>query len=288
MRTITKIFNNNIVSAVGEDGEDVILVGAGVGYLASKGHVADESRIEREFHLTGALRGGAYRILVELPYDIITAVSAASQDLAQRHGVVLTAGVEVALADHISQAVTRARTGTSIYNSMLWETKMTYPREFAMALEVLDVIRRELGTKLPLDEAGFVALHLAHSGLLDTPESGLALGATLHDIIELVETELGVSLDQSSPTITRFLTHVKFVVQRVTRSQTYSGEFDDFFAALKKEREHLYLTAVHIGDYLADRYGASLSEEEHMYLVLHLYRLEAELDPRSISEGTLT
>lgn len=277
MRTITKIFNNNIVSAIDDKGEDVILVGAGVGYLTSKGKAVDEGRVEREFHLTGQARSGAFRILLELPYPIIAATARVSAYLSENHNIHLTPAVEVGLGDHLAQAVKRVEGGTSIYNSMLWETKMMYPAEFAIALHVLDVIQAELDTKLPLDEAGFITLHLVNSGLVGDTTQAMSLGNALHEVVAIVEHDLGISLDDSTPTITRFLTHVKFVIQRVTRNQVYNGQFYDYFAALKAEHENVYACAVHIGDYLDREFNAHISEEEHMYLMLHLVRLEDEL-----------
>lgn len=67
MRTVTKVFNNNIVHAVGHDGEDVILVGAGIGFRASRGDAVNEERVEREFHPTGLVPSGAFRVLLDLP-----------------------------------------------------------------------------------------------------------------------------------------------------------------------------------------------------------------------------
>lgn len=277
MRIIKKIFNNNIVNVVDENGEDVILVGAGVGYLTSKGRAIDESKVEREFHLTGQAKSGAFRILLELPYSIIHATAKVSEYLKAVHNIVLTPTVEVGLADHLAQAVKRVEDGTPIYNSMLWETKMTYPSEFAIALQVLDVIHTELGTKLPLDEAGFVTLHLVNSGLVGDTTEAMSLGNALHEIVAIVEEDLHISLDGSTPTITRFLTHVKFVIQRVTRNQVYNGQFYEFFATLKAEHEKVYACAVRIGGYLDREFDAHISEEEHMYLMLHLCRLEDEL-----------
>ena len=281
MRTIKKIFNNNIVNAVDENGEDVILVGAGVGYLTGRGKAVDESRVEREFHLTGLVRGGSFRVLLDIPYPVLKAVARVAAHLQETHGLTLTPAAEVALADHIAQAISRLDAGIPIYNSMLWETKMTYPTEFAVALQALEVVHTELGRKLPLDEAGFVTLHLVNAGLSSDPHRAMTLGAALREIIAIVERELDIVVDVSSPTSTRFLTHVKFVIQRITRNQTYSGSFDEFFQTLKAQNAHIYACAVAIGDYLDATFAARVTEEERMYLMLHLLKLHDELDAGS-------
>jgi beta-glucoside operon transcriptional antiterminator len=278
VRIVKKIYNNNIVNAVDGDGEDVILVGAGVGYLTSKGTVVDESRVEREFHLTGQAKSGAFRVLLELPYPIIKAMTKVTAFLLETHGIALTPTVEVGLADHIAQVLKRMEDGLPIFNSMLWETKMTYPTEFGIALQIVDVIHEELGIKLPLDEAGFITLHLVNSGLVADPHQALALSGALHDIIAIVEVELNITVDGTTTATGRFLSHVKFVIQRITQNTTHQGSFDSVFRSLKAEDETIYQCAAKIGTYLDDRFAANVGQEEHMYLMLHLRRLKDEIE----------
>ena len=149
-RVIRKIFNNNIVSAVDTAGVDVILVGAGVGYATGRGHAVDEDRVEREFHLTGHARNGAFRVLLEIPFGVLQAVSRVTRFLADSYGFRMPPSAEVALADHVAQALKRAEAGVPVANPTLWDTKTTYPAEFAVALRVLELLHEELGRKLPL------------------------------------------------------------------------------------------------------------------------------------------
>lgn len=285
MRIIKQIYNNNIVLAVDPTGEEVIITGAGVGYLTGRGKPVDESRIERVFQMTGLVRSGAFRVLLELPYPVLQATMQVATHLRTRHRITLTPAVEVALADHLAQALSRIEQGLPIYNSMLWETKMTYPAEFAIALEVLDVIHDELGIRLPLDEAGFVTLHLVNAGLVGDPGQALTLGKALHDIIEIVQAELGLAIEGSTAAGTRFLTHVKFVIQRLTRHQTYGGSFAQMFEALRTEHPQTYACAVRIGAYLRESFSTSVTEEEQMYLMFHLIRLQQEVAEADEQQG---
>ena len=84
MRRIKKIFNNNIVNAVDPGGEDVILVGAGVGFATKQGNTVDESRVEREFHVTGLARGGSFRVLLEIPYPVLRGLLTSAESIIER------------------------------------------------------------------------------------------------------------------------------------------------------------------------------------------------------------
>jgi beta-glucoside operon transcriptional antiterminator len=272
MRIVKKIFNNNIVNAVDASGDDVILVGAGVGFNTSRGKAVDESRVEREFHLTGLSTRGAFRVLLEVPYPVLRATTRVAEFLKSAHGIELTPAVEVGLADHIAQAISRAAAGTPIYNSMLWETKATYPREFAIALEAIEIIRVELNTKLPLDEAGFITLHLANAGLVGDPQRAMTLSAALRDVIDIVNEGMGLIVGDS-PSSARFLTHVKFVIQGVARERVSSDPLTDALTALKNENPDVYEVASRVGDYLNRSLDSRITESERMYLLLHLLNL---------------
>lgn len=276
MRTITKIFNNNIVNVVDAEGEDVILVGAGVGYLTSKGAAVDESRVEREFHLTGPSRNGAFRVLLEIPYPVLRATTRVTKLLDDTYGIRLPAAVEVGLADHIAQSIRRIDEGIPLYNSMLWETKMTYPAEFAIALHALDVIHAEVGRKLPLDEAGFITLHLVNAGLVGDPGRAMTLGTAIRAIIDIVRQDLAIEVDGSTTASARFLTHIKFVVQRLTRNRVHHGAASDYFTALIQENIDLYACAERIAHYLDVTFAAEVTEEERVYILLHLITLRDE------------
>lgn len=182
----------------------------------------------------------------------------------------------MALADHVAQAISRLEEGLPIYNSMLWETKAAYPQEFAIALEVLSIVHRELGRKLPLDEAGFVTLHLVNAGVVHAPEQGVTLSGALRDVIAIVADDLGIAVDGSSAAGVRFITHLKFVIKRVTRNQAYNDAFDTFFRTLREQHEPVYHCAARIAGYLDDSFDAAVTEAERIYLMLHLLKLQEE------------
>jgi beta-glucoside operon transcriptional antiterminator len=278
MRVISKVFNNNVVSVVDRgSGEEMILVGAGLGYLAKRGQQVDDERVEKEFRLTGSNRDGMSRILVDLPYDILKLTAAIAVYLRAAHGIELPATVEIALGDHLWQSIRRLDDGIPLYNSMLWETKATYPQEFAVALQILDVVVEQMGRRLPLDEAGFITLHLVNAGLVTDAGHAYTLGRALRDILAIVEQELQIPADADSPSLARFLTHLKFVIQRLTQRRLFTGGFAEIFEARRSDDPDGYRCAQVIGTYLQDTFATKISDEELMYLMIHLARLRADL-----------
>lgn len=66
--------------------------------------------------------------------------------------------VRYGLAAHVASAVLRVRDGLSITNPQFNDIRRRLPKEFAVALEAIQLIGSRFDVDLPLDEAGFVAL----------------------------------------------------------------------------------------------------------------------------------
>ena len=48
---IDKVMNNNVVSSIDEDGQEIIVVGTGVGFQGKEGKPVDEKKIQKIFRL---------------------------------------------------------------------------------------------------------------------------------------------------------------------------------------------------------------------------------------------
>lgn len=95
-------------------------------------------------------------------------------------------------------------------------------------------------------------------------------------MIAIVADDLGIAVDGSSAAGVRFITHLKFVIKRVTRNQAYNDAFDTFFRTLREQHEPVYHCAARIAGYLDDSFDAAVTEAERIYLMLHLLKLQEE------------
>jgi beta-glucoside PTS system EIICBA component len=192
---------------------------------------------------------------------------------------VLPAAVEIGLADHINASLNRLDQGIPLHNSMLWETRASYPDEFAVALEVLDLVESGTGKRLPIDEVGFITMHLVSNAVMSRTGQSYQIALTLRDIEAIIEADTGVAPDGSSAAYVRFLTHLKFVLQRLTERTQFSGNFDQMFTAQKTADPQGWACARRIADFLESRYQTVISDEETLYLMIHLARLRMKPVP---------
>ena len=158
MRSI-KIFNNNAVSAITSDGREAILLGNGIGFAKRPGSEIDESRIEKVYYVQTEMQTKFLEMLQDVSPDVMSAAEEIIHQAGDA-GLELSNQATISLIDHIGFAIERFQTGILLPNLMLAETRLLYPREFALGEQALAIIERRCGVRLPKDEAGYIALHL--------------------------------------------------------------------------------------------------------------------------------
>lgn len=69
---IERIINNNVVSALDEDGKEIVVMGNGIGFGKKKGQTCDENRIEKVFHMEDERVLSQFKdLLAKLPLEYI-------------------------------------------------------------------------------------------------------------------------------------------------------------------------------------------------------------------------
>nr|WP_278252605.1 PRD domain-containing protein [Enterococcus sp. 669A] len=95
----------------------------------------------------------------------------------------------------------------------------------------------------------------------------------LQKIVLIVEDCLGIELDVDSLNYVRFVTHLKFFIQRVIinepRREAVPEMFDQVVQFYPKATESVGI----IKNYLQDKLHCQIYPEEEMYLILHVQRL---------------
>lgn len=125
----------------------------------------------------------------------------------------------------------------------------------------------------------FLAMHLINA--LHEQEEGPAAPLLRHvrHVLHIVETELGVPLDATSPDYARFMLHAKFLVQRLLLGSMLDGDHTSFYDAARHSYSGSFRIADRVAQYLRSAMAKDLSEEEMMYLSIHIERLKRSLVP---------
>lgn len=272
--TVEKVINNNIVSAYDETGREVVVMGRGIGFGVRAGAVIDNSKIEKVFKIKSQGVAEQFKeLLANMPLEHAQIsndiISYAKSTLKLK----LNQSIYVTLTDHINFAIERYQKGINLENALLWEIKRFYPQEYGLGRYAIDLIRERLHVSLPEDEAGFIALHFVNAEYGTDIRDALHFPNQMKDILDIVTRELGIRLDEGSLHYERFITHVKFLLQRVYRKELLPDEESELAEMMKKKYPKEYACSEKIADYIEEAAGCRLSAEEIMYLSIHIRRI---------------
>ena len=271
---IDKIINNNIVSAIEADGKEVVIMGRGLGFGMKPGKEIPEGKIEKVFRLDSQNSTDKFKeLLANLPLEHIQAsteiINYAKSVLNRR----LNQSIYITLTDHINFAITRYQQGIKPQNALLWEIKRFYSREYELGMYAVKTIEEKLRIRLPEDEAGFIALHFLNAEYGTDIRDAVKFPNLVKKILEIVEEKLQIELDETSLHYERFVTHIKFLLQRVYRKELLPDEESELAELMQKKYQKEYDCSKMVAAYIEEETKCSLSGEEIMYLAIHIRRV---------------
>ncbi len=268
---IKKVLNNNFV-IVG-DYSDKILMGIGIGYKKKINDIIDESLIEKVFSLTDSeLSMKFIELLSTVSVDVVHIVDEIVS-LSKTHKLPdLGDGVYLSLIDHIQSAIQLFKSGKSISNALLWDIKHLYSEEFKIGEQAVIRINEIFKVDLPVDEAGYIALHLVNSSL---EESNSAYETTklIKSILTIIRYHFGIELDETSYSYSRLVTHLRFFSKRVMSKDDKTGiTHKSLYENTRNELKNTYECTLTIKGFIDKQYDYDMSKDEMLYLMIHIER----------------
>lgn len=278
---IKKVINNSIVSAVDDHGNELIVTGKGIGFQRHRGEIIDSALIERTYRMEEKAEQRKLRELVEkIPLEHLDLTEALVAHFNQQISQPLNESLLITLADHISFAIKRKADGLEFTNPLKLSIMCYYPAEYQLGRYSLSVIQEKLGIRLHEDEAAFIALHIVNAELNTTMSE-------MYDITKLIEGSISVAeyfyqkkFDRDSLDFSRFVVHLRYFAQRLFQGNLAEDKADEHDAVFRqliiKSCKHHFKCAQCIGDYIKNTYKKVPSEEELIYLTIHLKRINLD------------
>lgn len=271
---IEKVINNNIISAYEKSGAEVIVMGRGIGFKKKQGEVVPADQISKIFRIKSRTLAEQFKeLLANMPLERVRISDEIISHAKDHLKLKLNQSIYVTLTDHINFAIERVSQGIEPQNALLWEIKRFYPQEFQLGIYALELIQDRLDILLPEDEAGFIALHFVNAEYGTDIRDAVKFPDQMQTIVDIVERDLGILLDESSLHYERFMTHIKFLIQRIYRKELLSSEDRELSLLMQRKYPREYQCSLKVAEYIMQATGSRLSEEEIMYLSVHIRRV---------------
>lgn len=271
---IEKVINNNIISAYEKSGAEVIVMGRGIGFKKKQGEMVPADQISKIFRIKSRTLAEQFKeLLANMPLERVRISDEIISHEKDHLKLKLNQSIYVTLTDHINFAIERVSQGIEPQNALLWEIKRFYPQEFQLGIYALELIQDRLDILLPEDEAGFIALHFVNAEYGTDIRDAVKFPDQMQAIVDIVERDLGILLDESSLHYERFMTHIKFLIQRIYRKELLSSEDRELSLLMQRKYPREYQCSLKVAEYIMQATGSRLSEEEIMYLSVHIRRV---------------
>ncbi|MEI5992084.1 hypothetical protein A5881_003640 [Enterococcus termitis] len=273
---VKKVINNNIVKSLNADGHEVLVMGKGIGFKKHVGDLIDDGLIEKVYTSNTDLSTNKLtQLLSNVRLEHLQVANEIIGFAKVSLGKKLNENIYLTLTDHIDYAIERHSNGLPVRNALLWEIKRFYNHEYLIGKEALNMISNRLDIVLPEDEAGFIALHIVNAELdLSQVSQVSEMTKVIQKIINIVKYHYKTDLDEYTLNYERFITHLKFFVQRLFSGIELDKDKDEGFLFMLKEKyQEEYLCALKIREYISKEFGRDLQEDEMIYLTIHIRRI---------------
>lgn len=271
---IKKILNNNAIVCTDSDGTEKIAMGRGIAFQQKPGFLVLKAQIEKIFVLnTEEMTTRFQQVVAEIPVEHILLTEKIISYAKETYKKDLHDSIYVSLPDHISTTLERYEQNMILKNPLLAEIQRFYPEEYAIALKALDFVEADTGVRFNEDEAGFIAMHFVNAEFNTDMKGIYAITKTIDAIVQIVKEYLHNTHDETSFAWYRFLTHVKFFVQRLYVGQDYAESNFELFDVVKNIYAKAFLCTEKIAEYIKQTHNHNISKEEMTYLTMHVQRL---------------
>ncbi len=273
---ISRVLNNN-VAFIDVDGKKQIVCGKGIAFHKKVGDQIDESMINEVFVMKDeSANQRLLQLLNDLPAEYVEYATEIIEKAQMRLNTKLDEGVLVALSDHLWTTIRRFKDGFSIPNALSWEISRYYEKEYAIGMEALALLEQRTGYRLPDDEAGFIAIHIVNAELENSSIQKIyEMTKALPAVLSIVKYNLKLEFAEDSVYYHSFVTHLKFLLQRLFVKKNHEiAECDQTLLEIVREKyRKAYKCTEVVSDFLAKQYGFLISDEEKLYLAIHLQRI---------------
>lgn len=275
---VEKVINNNVLSAIDGNHREIVVSGRGIAFKKRPGDVVDESKIEKIYVLSDEAEVGRFsELLKHLPMEHLNVSTEIIEYAQQVIRSPLSPSIYITLTDHVNFVVERFQKGMMFQNALLEEVRNFYPSEYLIGEYAIALLQRRLGVWLPEDEAASIALHFVNAEYSTSMNNTMNITNLIKEVLDLVEKDMQINLNELGLYYSRFVTHLKFLAQRIFTGQLLDNQEEEFIEMIERMYPKEYEYSRKIQQYIQDKYEQRITDEELAYLTVHIRRIQPNI-----------
>jgi transcriptional antiterminator len=268
---ILKIFNNNVVLAK-HFGVEKILIKKGLGFGRKTGDFLEaDTAFDKIFVIENQETCSRFnQLITQIDENLVGICEEIFYMISLETGDPLNEEIHVRLIDHIAFTLYRIKNNDKIENPFLVEIETLYGKEMEVAAKAMEMLEKNVGIPIPEGEIGFIALHIHSLKNQGKLSNTIKYAYLCNSAVELIEDDLGVEIDRKSIDYARFVTHIRFAVERLLKGIPTKNEL---LSSIRNKYKASYKLAKQVGKLIESEIYLKISDEETGYLAMHIERL---------------
>lgn len=280
---VMKKINNNVAVCRDKNNNELVAFGKGIGFPKLPYEITDMTRVTMTFY---QLDGYYYKLLNEIPADIIQ-ISAeivdSSKRMIRRN---LNPNIIFSLADHINFAIIRKEQYKPMKLAFSYDIEQLYPIETSIGRMTITRVHEELGVKLPDAEVTAIAMHFVNGSAEKIFHNDSdPTDFLIEQVVNLIGRTFAIKIDRTGFTYNRFVMHLIYYIRRLQSNEPLMT--DDVTSLIEKFKEltpSIYNCANDISYLINTQLGTSSSQSEIFYLMVYIKRIVSNSEIEKIKE----
>ena len=270
MEAIKKI-NNNVAICVDSKNKELIAFGKGIGFPKMPYEIADLSLISMTFY---RIDNQFYELMEEIPEDVFEVTAQIVNKAEQLLDCSLNPNLVVTLADHINFAIIRVKKYKNMKMIFSYDIEQLYERETLLGKYAVDLVRKKLNVTLPESEITNIAMHFINAEEERIPENnGSSDEEAIQGCVDLIEGIFNIKINRDDFSYNRFSMHIRYYLKRIKDKKQFKDNNKELIKSMKETYPKVNICALKIAEFFKKRYNESVSEDEILYLMIHINRI---------------
>ena len=271
---IEKVLNNNVVSTKDKNGNELVVMGRGIAFGCKVGDAIQKDKIEKIFRLDNQDSMEKMKeLLSHIPMEYFKLTDEIITYAKKTLNIKLNENIYLTLTDHINFAIERFHGGMNFANALEGEIKLFYSQEYAIGEYGVDLIYEKTGIKLPESEAASIALHIINAEYDAAISQTMTSISIMNDMMQMICQAIPISADEC---VYHYwmVSNLKFLAHRMLLLEPIKGYEDiELYRFLQSHCKWEVELIGKINTFIKNKYNCEMTEEEQIYLTLHVKRL---------------
>ncbi|MGN1389788.1 MAG: CAT RNA binding domain-containing protein, partial [Bulleidia sp.] len=192
---IHKILNNNAVLSEDENCNEIIITGNGVGFNVHVGGTVYERKISKIYvPQTKAFVNRFSSLMNEIPIECFEEAEEIKEMAESELHQSLNENLIIALADHITFAISQYQEGSHRTVLMNEELERFYPDEYRVGKKAVQMVEKKFGVKCSRAEAGAFTFHIVNAEMSGRSDDATRIMQSIQDILEIVKKTMNMEI----------------------------------------------------------------------------------------------